>query len=744
MKALAALAGAAFTVAACYALGAVIVARLGARLRRDEKFPLAFVVGAAVLHLAIFAVMALGFAYKPVLIGMLTACVGAACATGDWRLPVRQQSSREDLLYRAIRYLFGIIAAAFTVLYLFNAWAPEISPDGSSYHLGLVARYLRARGFERVTTNMLFSFSEGVEMLYVPAFAIGRHSAAALVHFAFLLSLALAVLAYGKRIGKPLAGAAAALLVYLSPIVGIDGTSAYTDVAAAAIVFAVFYWIQLWDENRNNRILIAAGLLAGYCYAAKYTAFVMIVYAVGLVAWRTRKWQPVGLLVGCSLIMAAPWAVKDWIYLHNPVAPFANQWFPNPYLYVLVEKLWTARMRTYGLKNLWTLPLEVTIHGETTQGLLGPVFLAAPLALLALRSRAGRILLIPGALVFITYVGNIGTRFLIPSLPFLSLAMALALEGVAPLLALLVVFHAVSSWPTVLMRYTNAWSLHEIPYKAALRILPEEQFLGAHTEYQWARMVEKNVPPGKLVFTLSGLPDAYTTREVLITYWGGLNNDIGDALTMGWSKPWQPVKLLSFILPDAKYRRLRVVQTGVATFPEEQWNVHEIRLFHGGAELPRRPAWRLQAFPDPWGVQRAFDNSEATRWRSWETLRPGMWIAVDLGREEDVDRVQVELSGDEWDARMRLETTDAGNRWIPLTVATEERHVPPSGSLRRAATYEAHLRGVDYFLIKDDDYGAGDYAEFTRDWGLTLLEHAYGASVYRVNPDAMNPAQVIP
>ena len=51
MKALAALAGAAFTVAACYGLGATIAARLGARLRRGEKFPLSFVLGAAVLHL---------------------------------------------------------------------------------------------------------------------------------------------------------------------------------------------------------------------------------------------------------------------------------------------------------------------------------------------------------------------------------------------------------------------------------------------------------------------------------------------------------------------------------------------------------------------------------------------------------------------------------------------------------------------------------------------------------------------
>jgi len=245
MRALVALAGAVFTAAACYALGSVIAARVGVRLRRVEKFPLAFVPGASVLHLAIFAVLALHIAYKPVLWLLLAACVGIAIRTGDWRFPAAEEAPPGTQMPRAVCYLFGIIAAVFTTLYLFNAWAPEISPDGASYHLGLAARYLRARGFERITTNMLATFSGGVDMLYVPAFAIGHHSAAALLHFTFLIALALMVLAYGKRIGKPLAGAAAALLVYASPVVGIDGTTAYTDVATAAIVFAVFYWTQL-------------------------------------------------------------------------------------------------------------------------------------------------------------------------------------------------------------------------------------------------------------------------------------------------------------------------------------------------------------------------------------------------------------------------------------------------------------------------------------------------------------------
>src|SRR4030081_2550575 len=95
MKALAALGGAVLTVAACFALGSVMAARLGVRLRRGENFPLAFVLGAALLHLAVFSILALKLAYKPLLWLLLGACVGIALRTGDWRLPKLDEAGRE-------------------------------------------------------------------------------------------------------------------------------------------------------------------------------------------------------------------------------------------------------------------------------------------------------------------------------------------------------------------------------------------------------------------------------------------------------------------------------------------------------------------------------------------------------------------------------------------------------------------------------------------------------------------------
>src|ERR1700679_296046 len=84
--ALVALLGAALTAAACFAAGAILIDRLGVPLRRYERLPLAFTLGAACLHLAVFAILTLHIAYWPVLTAVLLGVIARAVATGSWRL----------------------------------------------------------------------------------------------------------------------------------------------------------------------------------------------------------------------------------------------------------------------------------------------------------------------------------------------------------------------------------------------------------------------------------------------------------------------------------------------------------------------------------------------------------------------------------------------------------------------------------------------------------------------------------
>ena len=107
--------------------------------------------------------------------------------------------------------------------------------------------------------------SQGVELLYLCAFLWGKHSAAAMVHWAFLLDLVWLMVCFGRRIERPAAGLAAAFFVYAAPVVGIDGTSAYIDLATACIGFGLFYLIYVWDAQRRPQLLFAAGLLGPSC-----------------------------------------------------------------------------------------------------------------------------------------------------------------------------------------------------------------------------------------------------------------------------------------------------------------------------------------------------------------------------------------------------------------------------------------------------------------------------------------------
>ncbi len=395
----------------------------------------------------------------------------------------------------------------------------------------------------------------------------------------------------------------------------------------------------------------------------------MLPLAMVFVAYRSRRWKALMLVTACSVPMIAPWMIKNWIYVENPVAPLGNRIFRNPYVHVVNEEALSQDMRRYNLENKWTLPIEVTLRGEKTTGLIGPVFLLAPLALLALRERAGRRLLAAGVLLLATYFANIGTRFLIPCLPFFSLAMALPLANSPSLLAAIMVFHAVVSWPTVMDLYSpHSWRLDRILYSEALRIIPQDAYLRqSYSPYSVARLVDANVPKGERVLAMGGIADAYTSREIMVSYLAAINERLADSFYIGYVKDYQPRVLQTFSFPEKAIRAASRVLANRHGNPVEQWSVHELRFFDHGAELPRRPEWRLRAWPNPWDVQLAFDNSPATRWRTWETARAGMYLDVDFSRVESVDQVNIETSYDyNLHRQVIVEAMDDTGKWAAI------------------------------------------------------------------------------
>jgi hypothetical protein len=723
--------GAGLTVGASVALGALLLADLRHQLRRLEFAVFAFLCGSAALSLIVFLLGTVHLVRR----GALQALAAVLIAAALWR---HRRSRGEALppLPRLWRWVLAAVLAVYGFQYFFHALAPEVSPDGAAYHLEVVGAYARAKGLIPMPANMYASLSQGIEMLFLFAYLFGRNSAAAMVHFAYLLALPLLLVSYGRRFGAPAAGAFAAVAVFACPLAGIDGISAYNDIALAAAAFGAFYLFRLWEDSQDARLLAFAGLLAGYCYALKYTGAFVIPLILGWAAWRAgRAWWKALLVAGIpAAAMVLPWLAKNWIWAGNPLAPFFNRWFPNPYVTVSFEIGYRANMAVMqDGSSRWAGLWDALVSGHQSQGAIGPLFILAPLALLALRRSEGRRLFAFALVLLPGYVSNFGARFLLPLLPFVSLAMGMTLQRPAVLLPLLAVAHAVISLPQVLPKYLHpyAWRLDNPPFDAALRRIPEDQFIAMRLpSYPAARKLDAVLPGVQKIFAVSMIPQAYTRHQILVFYQSALGHQLREFLMTATERAEETLLDYRYGFTPVRLKKIRVRQLGPPA--DGEWSISEMRVWNGGAEVPRQPRWRIDARPNPWDVPNAFDNNLITRWCSREPVKPGMWVEIDFGGVETVDAVGLE-AGLWQPVSLRVEGLGESGSWMELANRAEERNVAPQRGRRRAAMAEFKARGVHYLIVDDHENLAEDLHENASYWGITQVFEIGGMRLYRID-----------
>jgi 4-amino-4-deoxy-L-arabinose transferase-like glycosyltransferase len=712
-------------------LGLLLLRGLRLRLHRIEHQVLAYLCGAALLSLAVFLLAAAHLVYKGVLLTVAMLSVAACVYTRAWR----DGGAPLPPVPRPWLGLLAVVYAVFGYAYFVHAMAPEHSPDGMTYHVTVAARYYREHGFVPWTYNMYANLSHGMEMLFLFGYAFGRHSATAMAHLTLLLTLPLAVLCYARRFGFTVPGVFAAVVVFVSPVVARDGTVAYNDVALAASLFGTFYLLEIWRAERRESLLVCAGLLAGFAFAVKYTGGFAIPWALGTVLLVSRRLRPAMTTAAAAALLVCPWLARNYVYTGNPVAPFFNRWFPNPHFYPDWERNYVLQMRNYGDLKGREVITEPLVVGVRTDGFLGPIFLLAPLGLLALRYPHGRWVVAAGIVFAFPFTQNLGARFLIPAVPFWSLAIGMAFANTRGALAVLAVLHAFISWPTFTRYYCgeSAWRLEpKVPVRAALRLIPEEKFLyETEPAYGHARMIEDHVPSNARVFAFgSALAESYTSRDVVVGYNSGFGMKVREALWAPLIPEMHDLRVQEFRFPARMAHRLRIVQT--ARHAADIWSVTELRVFGGGRELSRDAGWRLRADPNPWDVQRAFDNARLTRWRSHAPLRPGSYVEINFGKAEGVDRVVLESTRDQYEARMSVEVAGESGPWVQVAAAPVEIAGTKIRAVRHTAIDEVKRAGITHLVVEREDFRAEDYHMRADQWGIQEIAERGNARLYRL------------
>ena len=582
------LAGGGIVVASAWWLGRALLARRASALTRLELELFSFGLGSAALSLLLFALGLLHLYHDATFAALAAACLAAWLRWGRQTGPLEAPPGEPDPFWRRTA---AVIAVFYGPLYLLNALAPDAGADSLGYHLGLVSRYYREGALTAATGNIYGLFPQGAEMLYLFAYAFGRHNAPQLVHFAFFLATLPALVALARRLGQPAIGLPAALLYALSPVVAADAVVAYNDCALAFFATLTLHALLLWRQRREDWQALLAGALAGFCFALKLTGGVAIPAAGAAIAWLGRRRPRHALLyAAAAALFAGAWAGRNVVIAGSPVAPFYNRLFPTPFATVVWEDTFRDYVSDYrhpGQRTGRSDPLgewvELTVGGERLGGFIGPVFWAAPTALLAWRTPGFATLASAFGVGALPWLSNAGARFLIPALPFLSLLMALGLQrlgrrarwaGLA-----MAAFHAISVWPPVAARWLpepRIFRIHEAPWRVVVGLEPWDVFVQRHNAaLTGARGLAKSAPPGSRALTFSPAADAYFPGELLDSRFSAAGADALRDLLMPVEPDFAPTRRVRLRWDEPiTTDRILLEQTAASAI---EWEIAEIR-----------------------------------------------------------------------------------------------------------------------------------------------------------------------
>ena len=340
----------------------------------------------------------------------------------------------------------ALLAAILVPAYLL-AMSPPVSWDAGTYHLTLPRLFVAVGGFREVPLNVYSYWPLNVQLLFALAMLAQDYVLAKLLHFALGAATLFALYA-GCRAGhRPASGWLAMPLLLANGVIAYQLRVAYVDLGYAFLLLAGFLFLNL-ALDREPRALWLAGLCCGLAAGVKVTGIagatiVGALYLPRLVA-TLRRGEGSELrkfltrFVAPVLALWLPWLVRAAYLTGNPFYPLLYQRFGGPDWSAGLSARLQAWQSSIGMGREPTdyllLPVRAILAGgrgyQRFDGELAAFWIVlTPLALwLAWRVPLARRCLGVAGLYFIYWaLSSQQMRFLIPALPLLAIAGAVAI-----------------------------------------------------------------------------------------------------------------------------------------------------------------------------------------------------------------------------------------------------------------------------------------------------------------------------
>ena len=444
-----------------------VATALGSRLTRRLEYHslLERLTFSAGLGLALFSLLSLGLGFAGLLHGWLfwgLLVGGGLLLWSEFRdlgRALRQVSWPRPL--GAWQVFLSLFIAATLLLALLLTLTPPAEWDSLTYHLVGPARYLQAHRLTSEFDIYYLFFPSFTEMLFTLGMGLKGDVVPRLLHFGYLLLTLGALGAFAARYWERRLGLLAAALFLSIPTAVQIATWSYVDLAltfySLAAVYALFNWLEAQaptpDQGTGRTSgrgwLVLAGLFSGACASIKYTGASVLLILGAILLWSlvrrrlTLKRFLLGtaVVIGFSLMVAAPWYIKNAIVTGNPIYPLV--WGGRGWNEVSTRWLLALGEKKSFLDLLilpWTLVIvgrEGTVAYDAT---FSPVFLLLLPMLLFVDRRAKWIgeLFLAATMGFVAWIASgaaaygkfiLQGRMVLPIFAPLSLLCAYSLDG---------------------------------------------------------------------------------------------------------------------------------------------------------------------------------------------------------------------------------------------------------------------------------------------------------------------------
>ncbi len=348
-------------------------------------------IGFGCVSFGVFLLGIMGFLYPAVLGTGLFLCV--VLTFSEWMDALRAVNaygSRErmaELILTEWCCMILFLAAAGCALLV--SLTPSLVWDELHYHLPVPDLYLRARRMAWLPYLPYSNFPLFMEMLYLPALALGTESAANFVHGFFALLTAVSVYRMASFFFSRLAGAVALAAFSFVPMVMAMAPTAYVDFGFTFYGMISLYFLLRGMEEKQLKLLWLSSVLLGLAFCTKYSAVYFYgIFILFLLHGRLRGAKPCFitlpfLLAYASLpvVFLAPYFLKNWIFTGNPVYPFLYSVFGGKGMTLEESRNIVASITGFGgmgktFYDLLMAPWNLTMQGQRFFGNTGPLFLA--------------------------------------------------------------------------------------------------------------------------------------------------------------------------------------------------------------------------------------------------------------------------------------------------------------------------------------------------------------------------------